>query len=602
MSNEDKDYMVVPRARRSNQGAASQAPSKKPASAARPAGAAADGRRKTTGRAPQRPTNVGANGYVRPKLDPKKLAEAKASLNAAREEEARRRKASSSGGRLGTFRFGGEQRPSSGRSRQPRTPRRSQSSSNPVWVRALLAVSAVALLVVLCVGFANFGGYFGFRQRSALLSQDTFYEGITLEGESLAGLTFEQAYNKYKEKYGNIADSTQITINALDKSYTLDSNSVQMSSNIQSTLTLAYSQGRSGSLDERYARIQELKANGLNYSISHTWNDLTLRSRIQEIADDIDVDGHEANVESFDPETGAFRFSEGVVGYKLDTVDLYDQVTAAITSEAVNTVITAKVTITSPKYTAAWLRSHFGRISYAKTTTSGDDNDNRNTNIKLASSQFNGMRVEPGQIVSFNGTVGERLPERGYKPANAWVGGLLIADDGGGVCQVSTTLYNAVAKADLKIVERSNHRHKSGYVPIGLDAAVDWPSQDMKFQNNGEWPVFIAAHYKNNKLEFEVYGKQMDDGVYIMLDSKKTEEIEPPEGIEEVQDGTLEIGVTKTVAAVVGEKAESYKVYYDSNNKEIKRELLAKSTYPAFAEKLRIGTGTNLPTPTPKAR
>ncbi len=186
------------------------------------------------------------------------------------------------------------------------------------------------------------------------------------------------------------------------------------------------------------------------------------------------------------------------------------------------------------------MKEHFGRISYAQTKTTS--NSNRNRNIQLATAEFNGMRVEPGETVSFNATTGERTEAKGYRPAGAYSGGVLVQEPGGGVCQVSTTLYNAAVKADLEIIERSPHTRVSDYVPIGLDAAVNWPGQDFKFKNTSDYPIFIVAEFADQKLTFKIYGKQLDDGVYIKLESEKTETIAAPEDLKDKDDPTILAG------------------------------------------------------------
>ena len=161
------------------------------------------------------------------------------------------------------------------------------------------------------------------------------------------------------------------------------------------------------------------------------------------------------------------------------------------------------------------------------------------------------------------------------------------------MCQVSTTLYNAAVKADLEIIERSPHTRVSDYVPIGLDAAVNWPGQDFKFKNTSDYPIFIVAEFSDQKLTFKIYGKQLDDGVYIKLESEKTETIAAPEGVKDKYDPTILAGSEpKVEKARDGARAISYKIYYDKNDNEIKREVLDKSTYPASQAIRRIGTGT----------
>lgn len=468
---------------------------------------------------------------------------------------------------------------------------RHKKNRNPKWASALLVVCAMALIGVGYVGVTEVNNYMDYQAKCRELEQDTFYDGITLEGESLSGLTMLDAIAKYQQQLSNVASATSITITARGKTYTLDSSSVQMSTNLQSTLSLAYSTGRTGSFDERYAQLQQLKSEGLDFSLNRGWNEDTLRSKISQIAADVYVKGQDADVESFDPDTGKFTFTSEVTGYELDSDDLYAQITQAVANGNVNANIEAKIIEVAPEHTVEYMKEHFGRISYAQTKTTS--NSDRNRNIQLATAEFNGMRVEPGETVSFNKTTGERTEAKGYRAAGAYSGGVLVQEPGGGVCQVSTTLYNAAVKADLEIIERSPHSRVSDYVPIGLDAAVNWPSQDFKFKNTSDYPIFIVAEFADQKLTFKIYGKQLDDGVYIKLESEKTETIAAPEGVKEKNDPTILAGSEpKLEKARDGARAISYKIYYDKNDNEIKREVLAKSTYPASQAILRIGTGT----------
>lgn len=467
---------------------------------------------------------------------------------------------------------------------------RHKKNRNPKWASALLVVCAMALIGVGYVGITEVNNYMDYQAKCRELEQDTFYDGITLEGESLSGLTMLDAIAKYQKQLSNVASATSITITARGKTYTLDSSSVQMSTNLQSTLSLAYSTGRTGSFDERYAQLQQLKSEGLDFSLNRGWNEDTLRSKISQIAADVYVKGQDADVESFDPDTGKFTFTSEVTGYELDSDDLYAQITQAVANGNVNANIEAKIIEVAPEHTVEYMKEHFGRISYAQTKTTS--NSDRNRNIQLATAEFNGMRVEPGETVSFNKTTGERTEAKGYRAAGAYSGGFLVQEPGGGVCQVSTTLYNAVAKADLEVLERSPHSRVSDYVPIGLDAAVNWPSQDFKFKNTSDYPIFIVAEFSDQKLTFKIYGKQLDDGVYIKLESEKTETIAAPEGVEEKPDSSLPVGKTRDEKARDGSKAVSYKVYYDKNDNEIKREVLARSSYPASIAIHRVGTGT----------
>nr|WP_295278467.1 VanW family protein [uncultured Blautia sp.] len=146
-------------------------------------------------------------------------------------------------------------------------------------------------------------------------------------------------------------------------------------------------------------------------------------------------------------------------------------------------------------------------------TTYGGGTDNRIANLKLAVEACDGVELQPGQIFSYNDTLGPRTEERGYREATVIVGGEHAQDIGGGICQISTTLYMACLQADLAIIERHNHAARIDYVDDGLDAAVVWGGQDFRFQNNTSYPVKITASYdeKEEAVTVSIYGTKTDN-------------------------------------------------------------------------------------------
>ena len=124
-----------------------------------------------------------------------------------------------------------------------------------------------------------------------------------------------------------------------------------------------------------------------------------------------------------------------------------------------------------------------------------------------------GVELQPGQIFSYNDTLGPRTEERGYREATVIVGGEHAQDIGGGICQISTTLFMACLQSDLTIVERHNHAARIDYVEDGLDAAVVWGGQDFRFQNNTAYPIKIEASYdeKEEAVTVSIYGTKTDN-------------------------------------------------------------------------------------------
>ena len=144
-------------------------------------------------------------------------------------------------------------------------------------------------------------------------------------------------------------------------------------------------------------------------------------------------------------------------------------------------------------------------------STNHTNDANRNTNLKLAAKAINGKLIRPGETFSYNQTLGERTEKKGYKPAGAYMAGKTVETVGGGICQVSSTLYYACLKADLEIVERTAHGYTVSYMPYGMDATVSWGSLDYKFKNNTDYPIRIEAWVSGGQVHVKLIGTDTKD-------------------------------------------------------------------------------------------
>lgn len=226
----------------------------------------------------------------------------------------------------------------------------------------------------------------------------------------------------------------------------------------------------------------------------------------------------------------------------------------------------------------------------------------RSSNIRLASSLLDGMVLMPGETFSFNETLGPRTTAKGYRVAGVFVNGRLDEGVGGGICQVSTTLYNAAALADLKIVQRSNHSLAVPYVPIGRDAAVSYPSLDLKFTNNQEFPVAIDSVYERGRVTFRILGVD-DPSITVSIERGRLQSWS--RGTKVQHDGTLPFGRTRLVdKGGTAHKTTTYRVVRQGN-KVLRREVLAVSQYPGsprlVARNLRAAPPTPAGPPAPPA-
>ena len=246
-------------------------------------------------------------------------------------------------------------------------------------------------------------------------------------------------------------------------------------------------------------------------------------------------------------------------------------------AEQERSLILLSATPVLPRVSSVDLRNSFTCLSSFSTKTTS--NQDRNHNIALAAQAINNTTLMPGETFSFNGTVGQRTPEKGYRGAPAIQGGVLIDDVGGGVCQVSSTLFCAAAGAGMAIVERTAHAWPVSYLDKGLDATVNWPGLDLKFKNNQDTPVFIIAQYENRKLTIEFHGMLSAPGEGIFLEARLISSQPPPSEPLLQHNPNLPYGTRKELKeARTGYVVDTYRVY-TRNGSEYRREKLFTSKY-----------------------
>ena len=203
-------------------------------------------------------------------------------------------------------------------------------------------------------------------------------------------------------------------------------------------------------------------------------------------------------------------------------------------------------------------------------STNHTNESNRNANLRQACKAINGTLVRPGEVFSYNATLGERTEKKGYKPAGAYSGGKTVQTVGGGICQVSSTLYYACLKADLEIVERTAHGYTVSYLPYGMDATVSWGTLDFKFKNNTEYPIRIVASMSDGQVHVKLIGTDTKD-YYVKMTYETVDG--PIEGKTVYEDykwnnkeGYTDGEVIQT--AYTGRTVKSYRVKYSKDTDE----------------------------------
>lgn len=254
-------------------------------------------------------------------------------------------------------------------------------------------------------------------------------------------------------------------------------------------------------------------------------------------------------------------------------------------------IIKFQLTSTEPKVKIQDITKDIYKDKLGSYTSSYSNSDsNRASNVALGAKMLNGTIVMPGETFSFNKVMGDcGLSSRGFKKAAVFKGGKVVQEVGGGICQISSTLYISVLYANLGIVSRSNHALPVGYVPVGLDATVYYPYLDFKFKNTRDYPIkIVATTTTSRKLTISIYGTEEDKEYDVELTSWVTANI--PSKVEKQNDPTLEKGKTKIIqAGAPGKKSVAYKtVKY--NGKVISKVLLSQDSYGSTPKIIAVGT------------
>ena len=288
------------------------------------------------------------------------------------------------------------------------------------------------------------------------------------------------------------------------------------------------------------------------------------------------------NTESIDAsmDMDTFEVTMEVYGYTFDL----EEAQKLLSETPYGETLEIPMEIVVPQVLSKDLEENLFRDVLASTQTPHTNDANRNTNLKLACEAINGLVLMPGDTFDYNKTLGERTEARGYKPAGALSAGTSTTEVGGGICQVSSTLYYACLLSDMEIVTRRSHSLPSSYMPMrGIDATVSWGGPEFRFKNNTNYPVRIEAEVSGGQVKVKLIGTDEKD-YYIKMEAK-TVEILNPETIEETYTAAEARAKGYTNGQVkqqpiTGYTVYSYKCKYDKETDElISRDYEATSNY-----------------------
>jgi vancomycin resistance protein YoaR len=351
------------------------------------------------------------------------------------------------------------------------------------------------------IAVSALGARLGYIYKTSQQYDDCIYPKIYVEDIDLSGKGKEEAYKLLSDKYGQEVLKKKIHIIVGSREYFLDYSKLGARYNIEETINNAYSYGKTLNVFMKYKMIKNPEVQKLD--LQFTYDETPLKEIIAVMQKEVDKAPVNASISMVT--SGSFAVTPDTKGAKLNTDKLEKDIRTLINGELTGEVeVQAQVDEVEANVPTEALSKINTKISYFSTTFSGSS-ENRITNISLATNSISGKVLLPGESFSFNDIVGKRTAARGYKEAPVIVNSKLDSGLGGGICQVSTTLYNAVMKANINATERSHHSLPSHYVAMGLDATVDFGRLDYKFKNTLEYPIYIEGYIEGKALIFNIY-------------------------------------------------------------------------------------------------
>lgn len=412
------------------------------------------------------------------------------------------------------------------------------------------------------------------------------YAGVSVAGVSVAGHSRGEVYQLVSVRQQDY-QGRRLHMYYGDEDFSLPAASLDYRLDVAGTADAAWQYGRSGPWWQRAGEIWTAARYGHDVPLRFSYNEAKLNAWLTRVAARVEAPARNA---TFNLDSGQIEPHQA--GRHVELPELRRTVLAALAQPGVDRV-PLTVTPVAPAVTDSDIKaSGISKVVASYATTFNPADVNRSANIRLGAQKLSGTILYPGQVISFNDVVGPRDAAHGFKEALEIVNGEFVPGIGGGICQVSSTLYNVVLKAGLKIVERYNHSKPLQYVPLGRDATVVYGVLDFKFVNDTDRPLLLISETSGARLRMALLGAEgPDDEVEIVTAAQRPI---PPKLIHKA-DNNLPAGEVK----LEREGQPGYEVttvrVVRREGREIRREVLGKDMYQADDTVLRVGVGS-LPT------
>ena len=471
-------------------------------------------------------------------------------------------------------------------------------------ILAGMSVAFLALIVVAVVVLINSCA----APAEVDLETGKFRNGVTINGMDVSGKTVDEVRSQLESNESTMMERIAITLSSTEINATITGADMNVSSNLNEVIEQALSGGANQS-----------------YSTTISIDETALSNRLDAINQTSSMPPVDASATMDFSSSGkpSPQYVEGTPGFGLDVASTIALIKQATEAGQWQTTLTPTLTTIQPSLTVADIQANFTQIAKFTTTydfkgTAEDTEDqravipNRAFNVEKAAAAINKYVVKPGQTFSFNDVVGDRTEANGWELANGIFGGdTMTKQYGGGVCQVSTTLYNAVMQAFpyIEIVERQRHTIPSTYVEKGLDATVDTNHIDFRFKNVSDHELYIYAYSSENKkaksrkrdLNVVIYGQALPEGEEYKLRAVIVSEESPGED-EITETKNLFVGEENVLAEPRSKFTVDVYVDHYVNGNITEQNFRYTDIYPGNPLRKQVGikpTPTPIPSPTP---
>ena len=411
------------------------------------------------------------------------------------------------------------------------------------------------------------------------------HKGIRVEDVDVSKLSKDEAIKKVKIATDEKINNKNIEFYYGDKDLPIPLRDFGYSLNIEDAVNKAYDLGRSKGLVNNYLDILSSLIFKNNIMADSNFDEVKKEAVLTNLAREIHKKPLDAH--PIFNEDGSITIEKSEKGRYLDLNEAKGLLNTDMLHEE---KIELPVYDTEPKIHSDYYQG-IDKVLGDFSTDYSSSIKNRKENIKIASAKFNNMKLNPGDEISFNDIVGEISEATGFKNATVIVGGEYENGIGGGICQVSTTLYNSLILSDLEIVERHNHSRPINYVDLGTDAAVARGYKDLKFKNNTNNPIIILAEADGQKLDFKVLGNSTDRDYKINIIPERLGVVSPD--VKTTYSDSIPEG--ETVVKESGKNGYSYKTYKEivKNGEVVEKKEISKSYYVPKSKVLVVGTGVS---------